>query len=242
MCKFAFLFTIAFASHIALAQTSQPIGIDAERNLAELGSSTNATMVQVYDNRYEGIKGTPYFKEHWAKATIAANNTVYKNVEVKYNVYESNLLYRTPKGAEYVLLPARVDSFLLVDGVTQQKFMFRKFPALAAEAPKLGQHFALVLHDGKQVQLVMVPQKHLMKADFKGPYSAGNKYDELQDLQSYYLFGPDQTFIKVKLNKKSLLKALPGKQDKVAAYIAAERLDAGNAQGWAKALAYYESL
>ena len=210
MSRLALLLPFAFASHLAVAQTDQPIGLDAERNLMELGSSTNATMVRTYDNRYEGIKGTPYFMEEWAKATIYANNTLFENVEVKYNVYDDEILYRNPKGKEYILKPFKIDSFVLQDGSTQQEYTFRKFPALAAEDAKLAQHFVLVLHEGKEVQLVMVPLKHLVKANYKGPYSAGNKFDELQDLQSYYLLGPDKAVRKLKLNKKSLLKALPG--------------------------------
>lgn len=242
MNRFALLLPFAFASHFVVAQTDQLIGLDAERNLVELGSSTNATMVRTYDNRYEGIKGTPFFNAEWAKGTITANNTLFKNLEVKYNVYDGEILYRNPQGKEFILMPSKVDSFVLQDGVTQQEYTFNKFPVLATEDAKLAQHFVLVLHDGKEVQLVMVPQKHLVKANFKGPYSAGNRFDELQDLQSFYVLGPDKAVNKVKLNKKNLLKALQGKQDKVEAYINSEKVDATTAQGWVKALAYYESL
>jgi len=242
MSRLALLLPFAFASHLAVAQTDQPIGLDAERNLMELGSSTNATMVRTYDNRYEGMKGTPYFMEEWAKATIYANNTLFENVEVKYNVYDDEILYRNPKGKEYILKPFKIDNFVLKDGRTQQEYIFKKYPALATEDAKFAQHFVLVLHEGKELQLVMVPQKHLMKANYKGPYSAGNKFDEFQDLQSYYLLGPAKAVQKVKLNRKNLLKALPGEQDKVEAYINSKQLDATTAQGWAAALAYYESL
>lgn len=242
MKRIALFIPIAFASQMALAQTNEPTGLDAERNLAELGNSRNATMVRTYDNRYQGVRGTPFFNEDWAKATITTNNTIYENVDVKYNLYENELLYRKPDGKEFVLTNANVDGFVLRDGKSKQGHPFKKFPALAAEDAKLAQQFVLALHDGRKVQLVMVPQKLMVKANFKGPYSSGNKYDEFQDMQSYYLIGPEQAVQKVKLNKKSLLKALPDKQDQVEKYIATEGIDASTAAGWVKALAYYESL
>lgn len=242
MIKFIPFIPIAFAAHVGLAQSNAPTGLDAERNLVELGNSNNATMVRTYDNRYEGVKGSPFFLPEWAKARIAINNTFFDNVEAKYNVYNNELLYRNPKGEEYILMPSKVASFVLKDSQAKKEYLFKRYPALSAKDPQLARQYVVALYDGKQVQLVMVPQKRLVKATFKQPYSVSKNYDELQDEQYYYLLGPDNALTKVKLNKKSLLKALPQNQDKVEKYIAAERIDASDPGGWAKALAYYESL
>jgi hypothetical protein len=208
----------------------------------ELGNGTNATTVRTYDNRYEGVKGTPFFNEEWAKASITANNTLYENVDVKYNAHEGNVLYRNPEGNEYILEAHKIDQFILKDNKTKRDYTFKKFPVLASKDPKLLYGFAAVIYEGNNLQLVMVPVKILVKANFKGPYTSGNKYDELQEEQVYYLIGPKQTVNKIKLSKKSLLKALPDKQDQVVKYIASERLDVGSDAGWAKAMAYYETL
>ncbi|GAB3531795.1 hypothetical protein GCM10027443_14660 [Pontibacter brevis] len=243
MTKFALLLPLALASQVAFAQSaSTPVGLDAERNLAELGNGMNATMVRTYDNRYEGVKGTPFFREDWNKATITNKNTVYRNVDVKYNVYENVLLYRSDDEKEFVLNPSKVDSFVLTDSKTKKGYTFKQVPALATQDVKLLSQFVVVLHEGEKVQLVMVPEKAFVKADFKGAYSSGKTYDELVDSQSFYLIGSDKTVNKVKLNKKSLLKALPDKKDKVQDYAASNNLNLNSGEGWAKALAYYETL
>lgn len=242
MNRFALLFPVAFASHLVLAQTDRPIGLDAERNLAELGNGKNATMVRTYDNRYEGMKGTPYFNAEWGKATLTAGKNLFHNVEVKYNAYDNHILFRNASGQEFILDPSKVDSFVLRDSKTKQEYRFKKLEELASQNPKLAQRFVLALYDGKGMQFVMVPQKNLVKASYKGAYNTGNKYDELQDEQSYYLLSSPSSVSKVKLNKKGLLKALPDHQGKVESYITAERIDASSEAGWVKALAYYESL
>lgn len=241
MNRFAILFPLAFATQVAFAQ-SAPTGLDAQGNLADLANGNSANLVRTYDNRYEGVKGTPFFIDDWRKATLTNNKTLYSNVDVKYNIYENNILYRSADGKEFILEPTKVDSFVLTDKNTKQEYDFRQVPALAAQDAKFVNQFVVILHEGKQSQLIMVPEKTLVKADFKGPYSSGKAYDELVDSQSFYFVGPDKKVTKVKLNKKNLLKALPDKQNKVQEYISSENLDLNSGAGWAKALAYYESL
>ncbi|MFD2999060.1 hypothetical protein ACFS7Z_01705 [Pontibacter toksunensis] len=242
MVRIALFLPLVFATQAAFAQASVPIGLDAERNLAELGNSTNATMVRTYDNRYEGVKGTPFFSAEWNKATLTKNNTIYRNLDVKYNVYENKINYRTPEGKEFILEPHKIDDFVLTDDKTGHELQFKKLPVLASEDDKLVNRFVAVVYDGAQVQLVMVPEKDFIKANYTGAYSTGNKYDELADVQTYYLIGPGKKAEKVKLNRKNLLRALPDKQNKVQEYALSSKLDLDTADGWAKALAYYESL
>lgn len=242
MNKLAILLPFAFVTQLAVAQSHVPVGLDAERNLAEIGSNNTGAMIRTYDNRYEGVKGTPFFNEEWRKATVTKGNKLFANMEVKYNVYENNILYRNTKGEEFVLEPHSIESFVLEDSKTKQEHLFRRLPELARQDASLANQFVLVLYDGKKFQLVMVPEKILVKADFKGGYSAGKKYDELKDTHTYYLLSPDKKPTKVKLNKKNLLKALPDKQDKVQVYVSSTKTDVSSGEGWAKALAYYESL
>ncbi|MHA6247898.1 hypothetical protein ACXYMU_08195 [Pontibacter sp. CAU 1760] len=243
MKRIALLFPVIFVSQVAFGQTPTITGFDAQQNILELGDSPNATSVRLYDNRYEGVKGTPYFYEDWAEATITSKNTIYKDIQVKFNVVENELFYRNAAGKEFILKPQYVDNFTLKGQTVVQPVTFKKFEALAAEDLKLASTFVIPIYDGKQVQLVKLPQKLLVKANFEGPYKSGNTYDEFRDEQVYYLIGPGKGVSKVKLNKRALLKALPGnQQDKLENYIKARQLDVNAEAGWAKVLAYYESL
>ena len=242
MKNLALILPIAFSAQIAFAQNNQPTGIDAERNLVELGNSGNPTLVRTYDNRYEGVKGTPYFFDEWNKATISASNKVFQNVEVRYNVYENNLQYRNSQGEAIIFEPFRVDSFSLKNSMTNQEYTFKKYPVLASQDVRLAGRFLAVLYEGEKTQLLMLPEKIFKKANYQGAYSTGNKYDELYDDNSFYFVGPDQKLSKIKLNKKNLLRALSNKQDAVQRYASSNNLDLNTSEGWAKVLAYYETL
>ncbi|WP_162053884.1 hypothetical protein [Pontibacter pamirensis] len=242
MNKLTLLLPFAFVAHLTIAQSNVPVGLDAERNLAEIGSNNTGAIIRTYDNRYEGVKGTPFFNEEWKKSTVTTGNKLIANMEIKYNAYENNILYRNTKGEQFVLEPNKIESFVIEDNKTMQEYIFRRLPSLAKLNPKFANQFVLMLHDGNSTQLVMVPEKKLIKADFKGGYNAGKKYDELVDAQTFYLIGPNNKVEKVKLNKKSLLKALPNKQEKVQEYVSLANIDLNTGEGWAKALTFYESL
>ncbi len=245
MNRFALIIPALFFSQLAFSQVDQivsPVGVDAQQNLLELGNPPNSSMVRLFDNRYEGVKGSPFFNAEWVKATVSSNKTLYDNLEVKYNVNENEILYRNPDGKEFVLKPQHVDSFTLKDGKSITGVLFKKFPALASHDPKLANQFAVALYEGAQMQLVMVPQKNFIKANFEGAYNSGNAYDELRDDYNYFLIAPTQAVNKVKLTKRNFLKALPANQGKVEKYIESERLDMNTENGWIKALVYYESL
>ncbi|PRY15668.1 hypothetical protein CLV24_102292 [Pontibacter ummariensis] len=243
MKKLLLLFPLALTTQIILAQSVPiPTGADAEQNLRDLGSGNKASPVRVFDTRYAGVKGSPYFKKEWGKASVTMNNMVYKDVEVKYNVYDNMVLYKNQKGEPYELSAALIERLELQDSLTHQNYLFKRYHALGTEDRNLGLKLVLALYDGPKVQLVKVPEKRFVKADFKGGYSSNRRFDEFQDREEIYLLGPGTGIEKVRLNKKNLLKALPDKKKQLEAFMDSENIDAGTAEGWAKVLAYYESL
>ncbi|MCC9135364.1 hypothetical protein ACFSKU_11470 [Pontibacter silvestris] len=166
-------------------------------------------MILTYNNRYEGVKGTPYFVDDWHKGTLGFKNTIYDQVEVKYNVYENRVLYRGTDGKEFFLEPHQIDYF------TIDSFTFKKPENLKGLDVKLMNSFFAVLHEGKKCQLLMLPEKTFIKANYQGGYSAGNTYDELQTAKRYYFVDHNNEAQKIKLNKKSLLQVLHNKNPEV---------------------------
>jgi len=65
---------IAFGLLIALSSAAQnvtaPQGYEAKENLRELGSTDGTGTVQTFDNRYEGVKGTPYVFEQFRQGEV----------------------------------------------------------------------------------------------------------------------------------------------------------------------------
>ncbi|WP_299757018.1 hypothetical protein [uncultured Pontibacter sp.] len=237
------LAALALPVHAAFSQINNtPAGINAQRNLQVLGEDGNSTPVQLFDNRYEGVKGSPYFLENWGKGSITVNNVTVEGVQLKYNVFKNLLLYINAKGQPYETSLNGIHQFEIQDSLTSQKYVFKRLPPLGATDTELAHRLVLSLYEGQQLKLVMVPTKVFLKANYRGAYSAHKAHDEIRDEAVFYLIGPDDAVSKVKLNKKNLLKALPGKQEQVQEFMAKQQVDANTAEGWKKVLAYYEGL
>ncbi|GAB3202062.1 hypothetical protein ABID22_003711 [Pontibacter aydingkolensis] len=230
MKRLLFLIPCAFASQVLFAQ---------QASLHDI----NGKAVQAFDSRYTGIKGTPYFLPGWSKANLViSSKTIFENLDVKYNVIDNNLLYRTDKGEEKVISANQVNSFVLKDSTSAQRFVFKKLENVTGIDPKFAPQFCVMLHEGNSSQLVLMPVKRFIKADFTGAYSAERTSDEIVNEYVYYFINKNKKAEKVKLNKKSLLSVVNDKQNEVKAYIDKQKLDTSTEKGWLKALSYYETL
>ena len=243
MKKLTLLGLLVFTASMTMAQTI-PIGNAAQQNLNELGDATNISgMVMTYDQRYEGVKGSPFFLDKWGKATIyIPDNLIFDNVPVKYNVHENVIQFQKGDGKTYLLQPNKIDYFVLKDTLGTRSYTFKKVPEISRMLKSPTDRFAIVLHEGKKATMVLLPSKTLLKADFKGGYSAGRPFDELVSENSYYLIKQGQDPQKIKLGKRALLKALQDKQPQVQDFISKQNIDADTEQGWMQTLAFYESL
>lgn len=207
---------------VAQAQT-RPTGPEAEQNLNTLGANNASTVVRSFDNRYQGMRGSPYLFNHWIPADITyANNKTQTDVPVKYDVYANQLVMRRPQG-DSVVIVSLVSGFLLKDVNSGKNRVFSRFKDTPTNDPSLKEEFLEVLYEGKTALLVRY-DKTLLKASYQGAYNANRPYDELQDEKSYYLRKPDQTLVKTKLNKKQLLEHL-GATAELKKWVDTEKLD-----------------
>lgn len=245
MRKLVLLIPLSFICFSVLAQqnTAQPTGTAGQDNLNHLGSDNVNGVVRIFDGRYEGVKGTPYFLSSWGKATLNLRNSyTYDNVELKYNVYENNFLYRKTDGTEMILNPQYVSDFVLRDSLGIKAYEFIRLKDVKPDDPKLKESFFVKLYEGDRVLMVMLPQKKLIKPDYKNAYSPGRNYEELADDWSYYFIDKNNGMQKVSLTRRNLFKMLSDKQSEMQSYLSKEKVDATSEAGWVKALAYYETL
>lgn len=243
MKKLTLVGLLIFVAPLTMAQTI-PIGAAAQQNLKDLGDAKNMSgMVMTYDQRYEGVKGSPFFLNKWGKATIhTSDNVIFDNVPLKYNVYENIVQFQKGTGNTYLLPPDKIDYFVLRDTLGAKSYIFKKIPELSGLRSGLGDRFAVVLHEGEKSRMVLLPEKSLLKANFKGGYSAGRTFDELVSEDSYFLIKQRQDPQKIKLSKRNLLKALQDKQQQILDFIGKQNIDANTEEGWVQTLAFYDSL
>lgn len=228
------------ASSQANPNPKTPAGFDAQSNLnAIAGAAGNGAVVRSFDNRYEGLKGSPLLIEQWIPGEVELNNgNRIINVAIKYDVMGHQLYLKTPKNDSVRLNESHVKQFVLNGNDAKQTFM--RGADLNADA-SLKTNLMRVIYQGKY-SLVQVPKKTFQKANYQGAYNAGIRYDEILDESAYYLLRPDGTSEKIKLNRKSVVGALGSVANRVEEYAKTNRVDFKTEADLTKLLTFASTL
>ena len=245
---YSFSLVIAVAQTRDSTKTRPALNPNTQRNGYETYQSTSQivgagpyTMVNTIDQRYEGLRGTPYFLPEWNKGLIEmAAGQNYRDVSIKFDALRQQLILLRPwVGNDSIIVnTSQVKSFQLksTDG---QFYLFKHIPTAKTTDETLKEGYFMVLYQGQSSLLKRIT-KTLKQADYKNPYSNDVRYDELKTLSSYYVLKPDQTLTKVKLTKKALLDALKDKGDALKPI--ADKLDVKSEADAVALLTQYDSL
>ncbi|GAB3992640.1 hypothetical protein GCM10028807_25950 [Spirosoma daeguense] len=231
-------------------QSTQPSSTTTQRTSEESLPSTNQiigsgvyTMVNTIDQRYEGLRGTPYFLPEWNTGQIeVVSGQHYRNVPIKYNAYKQQLLLlRKQVNNDSIIVNAnQVKSFQLTDNFGQL-YVFRRYPDAKTSETLAKEGYFLVLYQGKSSLLKRV-SKAFKQADYKSPYSNDIRYDEFQNTLSYYVLKPDQSLIKIKLSDKALIDAIGDHKDELKEFIKKTSLSPKTEEGAVSLLKYHDTL
>ena len=216
---------------------------DKFENLRLTGENAVGNTVRTYDGRYEGVKGHPYFHEDWAIGhVLLENEKEYRNVKLKYNVYQDQLIGLQHSKYSIILPKEQVRAFTMLNEDSSQRVNFVKALHLEEELSKVPpQQYVQVLYEGK-LKLYAVNRKLLEEADYRGAYSIGNTYDEYGELDAvFYLSGP-WGVDKLKRRNKKALKVFKMHNKKLRDYVEAKGLDLKEREDLLLLLQYYESL
>lgn len=211
---------IIYASILSTGFTQESIKneIDLFDNLNQIGntaiSAENMAPGFAYDNRYEGIKGSPYWFEDWSLGKVDfIGFKSYENVLIKYDVVNQKVVLKLgPDSIEYVVEPEIIERFYSTYLGTENRFV--KFDKFLFEKPKDKTTFYRVVHDG-EIPVIHEVTKYLKKADFQGAYAAGEAYDEFVKREAYYILLPNGKFKEIILKENSVVKGLPASKAKL---------------------------
>ncbi|MEO0898077.1 MAG: hypothetical protein AAFY71_16830 [Bacteroidota bacterium] len=183
--------------------------------MVNLGQSSS-TMVQRFDQRYQGVKGSPYWPEQWTKGSLMMKNEKWvKDVKIKYNSYSDQVVILLD-GIEKAMINNMVPAFEInVEGKNY------KFERIAREVapPLIAHEYYQVIYKSDRISFYFQPRKKLIKADYEGAYKTGNPYDEFQDDLHYFIGKNDSRLKRIKLNKRAVLKAMEDRKSEVKAFM-----------------------
>lgn len=207
----------------------------------EIGGGTGA--VRTYDLRYEGMQGTPYFIDEWLSGKLVFTNgdAGKKSHLLKYNTQTKELLMKRPQGDSIIVFPNQITAFTINDASKNVSYPFIKVENLKADGGTVPVCFLMVLYKNKSSLLKYV-SKNVLKANYQGGYSIDRRYDSYVDNSQYFIRKADNSLVKVKVKKSSVLDALEDKKAEIEAYIKKENLSFKNDIDIAKVLVYYDSL
>lgn len=190
-------------------QTSiEQAGQAAQANIEALTSGAAAVLPR--GNSY-GLIGSPYADNRWLPGHLQLTSGLpLAPVPIKYDILNHRLLMRPLNRTDSLVLDDRklvsfeLEEPGLLGGPRRRRF--RRF--LEAPVPAQRAEYVEVLHAGRY-ELLKRYAKKLIKANYQGAYSTGERYDQVEDKVSYFLLLPDKQLIPVKLGLKSLQAAAP---------------------------------
>lgn len=188
-------------------------GLSAEQNLNAIRDLAPYSTGGVgFDTRYEGIKGSPRLFDTLLPSFLnVKGQDYYLQLRTDIDVFKNTLLFLHPKTGKLLALPADMINEVVIksDG---KDMVFRTTSGKSFEKDIKEQKFFQVLKD-EPYTFIKMPVKIFTEANYKGAYAPDRRYDEYETKYRYYIFGPDNTFNQIQLNRKSLVKLFPDKKE-----------------------------
>jgi hypothetical protein len=202
----------------------------------------NSGFIHTINPKSKVILGSPYINSDWQDAMLTTEkNQVFKNLKLKYDVYQNEILLLKPNGDSVALLPNIVREFIVTNTESKEK-QYKRFNNLNTNDVNLKLRFMNVLHENKVILAKLTVAQILAADKVQGTYGSQRLNDEYGQNESYYFIDKDNIPTKTKINKKNLFKVLADKEDKIKLYIDKERIDTNSEEGWVKTLIYYDTL
>ena len=216
-------------------------GNDSQENLFKIGGSGATTgVVRQFDNRYEGVKGSPFYFDNWVKGSIIlGNGQKTENLSLKFNAHENELLMNQSKTRAVYIPKEKINSFSLFNPETNQEVIFQNLP----HHKKADQtHFYKLLFNG-EVSLYEDIIVVFEKADYQGGYSNDKTFDEFKRYSNYYYISePDSEFHKLKMTSSGISKAFPNHSAEIKKFIKREDINLKNEKDLVKVFNYHQQL
>lgn len=238
--KKVILFVI-YLSTIINVFSQESSGNDSQENIFKIGGSGAATgVVRQFDNRYEGVKGSPFYLDDWVKgAVIMQNGQKAENIQLKFNAYENELLMHQSNTRIVYIPKEQINSFSLLNPGTNREVIFQNLPHHKKADQK---HFYKLLFKGT-VSLYQDIIVVFEKADYQGGYSNDKTFDEFKTYSHYYYKSePDSEFHKLKTTSSSISKAFPGHSAEIKKFIDREDINLKNEKDIVKVFNYHQQL
>lgn len=240
MCFIIFAIALFFRLPGTAQSTDFPT---KQQSLHALGTYGNQGAIQTFNNRYEGVKGTPYFFEEWTRGRVLfRDGTVYDDIPLRYDVHNDQLIAQRSKESIVIVFKTLVQEFSLGKPENEIFLKFTKAAYLEDLKHMFPNHYVRVMYKGA-TSLYAVYWKSLIRADYRRAYNAGRPYDAFAELKAkYYITLPGGETVLAKPRKNALARIFKDHRKKVKSFIEENNLVLDHGTDLIKIIAYYDQL
>lgn len=179
--------------------------------------------------KYSAIKGTPFLYDKWTPGSATSARGTYKDLQLKLDAYE-NILYFSKDEFTFEFQETIKSFTLIIEGDTLH---FKR--GLTGSNLKANQ-YVQVLTEGKlslyRSDIKSISEMSEINAGMVKTFISSNRY----------YIGTDDKLELVKLNKGDIFEYFKDKEDKVKAYMDANKIGTKKEADFAKILKYYNTL
>ncbi len=178
-------------------------------------TSGNSRPPTGFDNRYEGVQGTPFLFENWLEGdlTLSDSAVVRDKMKYKFEVINNTIWLKMATGEERILYNKELLS-LELKGPDGTKYLIKKTKLPDATDKN---HFSIILFEDANITLVKDIKKIFRKANLedKGIVTVGKAYDSFEEVVKYYLKTKNVGFEEISLKKSKLISLVPKSHEKL---------------------------
>lgn len=209
-CKLAHIALFACLTLRLAAQTVVGNQYNELTIQALAGSGGLAPVATAFDNRYEGVRGTPLLFETWKEGMLKIKGNDRLIGPVKLNIdLEKQIAAVSYQNSSLSVLPGDKLEYLAFESAEgAQRFLALPEQFVDPASRGTGTRFYEALYEGRRFVLLKYRSREFKKADFKGAYSSQVAYDEYVEGIHYFLRHGEEPFVKIKLRASAVEKQL----------------------------------
>jgi hypothetical protein len=207
------LFILAFLVVLILPVNGQDkkgikVGMTSEQNLQALTNPSLYSTTTGFDERYQGVKGSPRLLDTLLPSTVLLRDGLgYYEVNTDIDVVRNTMLFILPASGDLLEVASS-----LIEELTYHTgagdMLYRTTEGLRFDRELKGTRFCQVLSESPHL-FIKIPDRKFLEANYTGLYSPDKRYDEYVPDDKYFIMGSDSVLYRVQLSRKSLSKLFP---------------------------------
>lgn len=191
-----------------------------------------------FDDRYQGVKGTPYIFSEWQTGLVFPSNKDAIHFDLlNFDRHSLELCHKETDDSKPLLLNKYlIDSFLVLHATDTLKFVRIRLPEASDYC------FAELVYSGS-ANLFLDYGKEFIKANYEQSYSVDRRYDEFKDKPTYYLrIGQEGEMHAIKKNKKQTASLFGSESQQMLQHLKSEKNSLKSRDEMISMMKYYDSL